>query len=285
MSETTLTLPAPAKLNLMLHITGQRDDGYHNLQTLFQILDYSDELTFETSDTGEVRLDTPMAGVAEADNLIVRAAHLLKQASGSLCGARISIAKRLPMGAGLGGGSSNAATTLVGLNALWQTGLGLAELAEIGLSLGADVPVFVHGVSAWAEGVGEKLEKVVLPTPWFVVITPPCEISTGHIFSHRQLTRNTSPITIAAALGYGGFNDCEALVKELYPDVKMALEWLNQFANARLTGTGSSIFASFDSQTQAEQVVAQLPRHWSGFSAHGVNLSPLHQVVKISTVL
>jgi 4-diphosphocytidyl-2-C-methyl-D-erythritol kinase len=276
-----LTLPAPAKLNLMLHITGQRADGYHDLQTLFQFLDYSDQLHFEALDHPEIELITDFPGVDIEDNLITRAARLLQQQSKTKKGARIAIEKIIPMGGGLGGGSSNAATTLVGLNKLWHTGLSLHDLASLGLQLGADVPVFIHGHAAWAQGVGEHLEKVTLTEPYFLIINPQCHIGTAEIFSHKELTRNTSPITIATALKQGGRNDCESVVKKLYPPVKHALEWLNQFADAKMTGTGSSLFAGFLTRAKADQVLAQLPLPMTGFIAKGLNLSPLHQTARI----
>ncbi len=278
---TRLTLPAPAKLNLLLHITGQRPDGYHNLQTLFQFLDFCDQLSFELLDQPAIELTTHFPGLDSEDNLITRAARLLQKITGVIQGARISIDKVIPSGAGLGGGSSNAATTLVGLNELWQTGLSLHELAKLGVQLGADVPVFVHGHAAWAQGVGEQLEKVTLEEPFFVVINPRCHISTREIFSHKELTRNTSPITIASALKHGGRNDCENVAKKLYPQVKYALEWLAQFADAKMTGTGSSLFAGFQTRNEADQVLAQLPQSMTGFIAKGLNVSPLHQTARI----
>lgn len=285
MFATHLTLPAPAKLNLMLHILGRRQDGYHELQTLFQFLDYCDELTFVAQETNEIRLEQSLAGVAPSQNLVYRAAKLLQEHCRIGTGVTITLKKRIPMGAGLGGGSSNAATTLVGLNQLWGAGLSLNELAELGLQLGADVPVFVHGCASWAEGVGERLIRVDLPQPWYLVINPACHVSTGQIFSHKELTRNTPAITIATALEHGGKNDCESVVSALYPEVKTALNWLGKFATARITGTGASLFASFDSQHEAEQVLKQSPAGLTGFVAQGLNLSPLHREAKIRTVL
>ncbi len=285
MTDQSLLLPAPAKLNLMLHITGRRPDGYHHLQTIFQFIDYCDELSLTATDSHKITLTARLAEVTPEQNLIYRAAKLLQAHTNTERGANIQLRKNIPMGGGLGGGSSNAATTLIGLNQLWQTGLSLTQLAEIGLSLGADVPVFIHGCASWAEGIGEQLTKVSLPEPWYLVITPPCKVSTAEIFSHKELTRNTPAITIATALGHGGKNDCESVVSALYPEVKMALNWLNQFANARLTGTGASLFASFDTKQQAMQVFEQLPKPLTGFIAQGLNLSPLHQVAKIRTVL
>ncbi len=280
----TLQLPAPAKLNLMLHITGQRDDGYHNLQTIFQFLDFSDLLTFRATHGPDISLTPVMRGIPAEQNLVCRAARLLQQQTGTDQGVHIHLEKQIPMGGGLGGGSSDAATTLIGLNRLWSLGLSFNQLAELGLELGADIPVFIHGHASWAEGVGEQLTKVTLPEPWFLVITPPCHVSTAEIFSHKELTRNTPTITIATALGHGGKNDCESVVSTLYPEVKMALEWLGQFANARMTGTGASLFASFDSRQEAEQVFKLLPSALSGFIARGLNLSPLHQKERIGAV-
>lgn len=282
--ERTLTLPAPAKLNLMLHITGRRTDGYHDLQTLFQFIDYSDQLTFTDSDHSEISLTPEFTAIAKEQNLIYRAAQLLQQHTGTTKGAAIHLKKKIPMGAGLGGGSSDAATTLIGLNQFWNLGLSLDQLAELGGSLGADIPVFIHGHASWAEGKGERLTKVELPEHWFVVITPPCHVSTAEIFSHKELTRNTPAITIATALGQGGKNDCESVVSMLYPEVKMALKWLRQFASAQMTGTGASIFAAFNSRREAEQVLQQTPALLSGFIARGLNLSPLHRKANIATV-
>lgn len=271
---TSLRLLSPAKLNLFLKITGRRADGYHTLQTLFQLLDYGDELRFQATDNPDITLSPSLAGVADADNLILRAARLLQDASGCGRGARIELDKRLPLGGGIGGGSSNAATTLLALNQLWRTGFSLRQLAKLGLSLGADVPVFVYGRTAWAEGIGEQLQAVDLEQHWFVVIHPGCSVSTREIFSHQQLTRNSPPIKIAAFLRQGAGNDCENVVKSLYPEVKNALEWLNQFAPAQLTGTGSCLFARFADEASAQDVFSKRPASYSGFVARGVNHSP-----------
>jgi len=286
MNTSTLSLPAPAKLNLMLHITGQREDGYHNLQTLFQFLDYGDLLHFEhLPENRIIEIISDLPDIAAKDNLIFRAAELLQQHSGSQSGARIRLEKTIPMGAGLGGGSSDAATTLIALNQLWGLDYDLYTLAKLGLQLGADVPVFIHGRAAWAEGIGEQLIAVEPAQNWFIVLTPACHVSTSEIFSHKELTRNTSAITIAAALEGGGRNDCQAVVSALYPQVKQALRWLNQFAAAKMTGTGSSVFADFVSRDQAQQVLDQLPTDLTGFIAQGQNLSPLHRISKLKTTL
>ncbi len=267
--------PSPAKLNLFLHITGQREDGYHELQTAFQFLDFCDELQFEVTNDLSIELLTPITGVNNEDNLIVRAARLLQQKAGVKHGVSISLSKRLPMGGGLGGGSSNAATTLVALNELWKCQLSKAELADIGLQLGADVPVFIHGSAAWAEGVGEKLTPISPLEPWYVVIIPNCHVSTAEIFSAPELTRDCEPITISRFLSGEGRNVCENVVRNRYRAVSEALDWLSQFGQSRMTGTGACVFADFDSQEQAQQVVDNLPENWQGFVAKACNKSPL----------
>ncbi|WP_280552334.1 4-(cytidine 5'-diphospho)-2-C-methyl-D-erythritol kinase [Halomonas sp. 25-S5] len=274
-----LVLPAPAKLNRLLHITGRRPDGYHTLQTLFQFLDHGDTLTLRGRQDGEIRLSPRLPEVAAEDNLVVRAARLLQAESGCRLGADIHLEKRLPLGGGLGGGSSDAATTLLGLDALWGLGLGLAHLAGLGLALGADVPVFVHGRAAWAEGVGERLTPVALDTPWFVVIHPGVTVATAAVFGAPQLTRHTPPITMARALQGGAeswSNDCEPTVRELYPEVAHALDWLATRAPTMLTGTGACVFARLGSEAQADQLLAETPEGWQAFKAHGLNRSPLH---------
>jgi 4-diphosphocytidyl-2-C-methyl-D-erythritol kinase len=276
-----LVLPSPAKLNLFLHIVGRRDDGYHELQTLFQFLDYGDDLSF-TLTPGEpgVRLAQPVPGVDHQDNLIIRAARaLLERTRGDLPGVTIDITKRLPMGGGLGGGSSNAATTLLGLNHLWQLGLNTNKLAAIGLRLGADVPVFVHGHAAFGEGVGETLTNANPPEDWFVVLKPACDINTGRIFSEQGLTRNTPRITIAPAFEGDASryrNDCEDVVRKLYPAVNQSLDWLAQFGPARLTGTGACVFGRFPTESAARIIQESKPSGVTGFVARGVNTSPLH---------
>jgi 4-diphosphocytidyl-2-C-methyl-D-erythritol kinase len=269
------TWPAPAKLNLMLHITGRRADGYHLLQSVFQFLDYGDEITITTRDDGVIRRLNELPGVSAEQDLVVRAARLLQQQSGSRLGADIRVDKQLPMGGGLGGGSSDAATVLVALNQLWGTGLGLAQLAALGLQLGADVPVFVHGHAAWAEGVGEILLPVELPEPWYLVIIPPVEVSTAEIFSDPELTRDCQAIKIRDFLAGEGGNVCQPVASRHYPEIAQALAWLGQFATAKMTGTGSCIFAAFDTEAQAQEVYRQLPDGWRGFVAKGSNRSAL----------
>ncbi|GGY68833.1 4-(cytidine 5'-diphospho)-2-C-methyl-D-erythritol kinase [Marinobacter zhanjiangensis] len=277
---TEITLPSPAKLNLFLHITGRRADGYHELQTLFQFLDYGDTLTFRLRDDARINLQPELTGVPRDQNLIIRAAEHLQATTGTSLGADIILDKRLPMGGGLGGGSSNAATTLLALNHLWQTALSEDRLAELGLALGADVPVFVRGRAAMAEGVGEKLTPASPPEDWFVVLKPDVEISTADIFSNAGLTRNTPRITIAPAFegdASGYRNDCEDVVKRLYPEVKNSLDWLSKFGPARLTGTGACIFGRFPTEAEARSVWAEKPTGITGFVARGVNRSPLHK--------
>ena len=266
---------SPAKLNLFLHVTGRRADGYHELQTLFQLLDYGDWLQFEERADPVLSLhltpDSTILDLPLDNNLVLRAARLLQDRCPQARGARITLEKHIPMGAGLGGGSSNAATTVLALNELWGLNLDRAELASLGLQLGADVPVFVAGRSAWAEGVGERLEAVEIPTAWYLVITPPCHVSTAEIFGQENLTRNTTAIKMADFLAGRSRNDCESVTRRLYPDVDKALDWLGQHAPARMTGTGAGVFASFADQSSARNVLDQLPADWHGFIAQGVN--------------
>ena len=274
---STLSLPSPAKINLFLHITGQRSDGYHNLQTLFQLLDFGDKLVFRSNRSGNIRINGNIDGVDEKNNLIFHAATLLQKSTGCDLGCTIDLTKNLPMGAGLGGGSSNAATTLVGLNALWKCGLTANQLSDLGKTLGADVPVFVHGESAFAEGIGDILTPLTLPQRWFLVITPNCHVSTREIFSNPQLTRNSSPIKIRALSGVEYRNDCQDVVSKLYPAVGTVLQWVENFSAPLMTGTGASVFCSFDSKSEAQHVLSKLPKQWTGFVAKGVNRSPVHE--------
>jgi 4-diphosphocytidyl-2-C-methyl-D-erythritol kinase len=268
----TLSLPSPAKLNLFLHITGRRPDGYHTLQTVFQLLDWGDDMEFETNDTGRVTLECEGIEIGSGDNLVMRAAGMLQR--GSL-GAHIKLHKRIPVGGGLGGGSSNAATTLVALNHLWALDLHWQQLAEMGRLLGADVPVFVGAHTAWAEGVGEILRPLELPPRVYLILAPGCHVSTAEIFSHRELTRNTSPIKIAAFFEGHARNDCQEIVRRLYPEVDKALKILEKFGAARLTGTGACVFTDFDTEVQARAAADRLPTGWQGIIARGVNDSPL----------
>ena len=275
-----LSLPAPAKLNLMLHIVGRRADGYHLLETVFQFLDYADTLHFSARDDGQIILHSTIDGVAHDDNLIVRAARLLQTESQSKLGADIWLDKKLPVGGGIGGGSSNAATTLVGLNHLWQTQLSLEKLADLGLSLGADVPVFVLGRAAFAQGIGEKLEPVDLAEPWYLVAVPPVSISTAKIFSDPCLTRDTPVTNMRTVLKQSGHNDCQAVVEKRYPEVRNALILLNKFVEARLTGTGSCIFGGFPNEQQAVNIATQISESLPSFVAQGANTSMLHRILQ-----
>ena len=267
--------PAPAKLNLFLHVTGRRADGYHDLQTVFQLLDWGDDIGIEITDDARVeRIEGP-AGIAPADDLAVRAARALQAATSVRHGVRIRVRKRIPVGGGLGGGSSDAATTLLVLNRLWGTALKPAELAALGLGLGSDVPIFVHGSSAWAEGRGEELTPLELPPAWYLVVWPGVAVATAGIFQAPELTRNSPLITIRALSPGQTRNDCEPLVRSRYPPVAAALDWLGARTSARLSGTGSCVFASFASAAEAERVAARVPDEWRAYVARGVNQSPL----------
>ena len=272
--------PAPAKVNLFLHITGRRDDGYHLLQTIFQFLDFGDELSFQILETTDIQRKGNMPGVPEQQDLIVRAAKLLQAEAGINEGAVISINKQLPVGGGLGGGSSDAATTLVALNHLWGAGFSEDELAILGLQLGADVPVFVRGYAAWAEGVGEHVEPVILPEPWFLVVIPPCHVSTQEIFSSKDLTRDCSAIKIRNFLSGGTGNVCESVVFQRYPEVKKVFDWLQEFGPARMSGTGASVFAPFESEVEARRALNKVPAKWRAFVAKVLNRSPLVDKLK-----
>ncbi len=277
---TTLTLPSPAKLNLFLHITGQRADGYHELQSIFQFIDMCDYLTFSSNDDGQIRITPEITGVPLQDNLIYKAARLLQQKTGCQKGADIQLEKILPMGGGLGGGSSNAATTLVGLNHLWKTGLSIEALAELGLVLGADVPIFVHGKAAWAEGVGEVITPMDdLEENWFVLVVPDCHVNTKDVFSHKELTRDTPKCRMSAALRGTGRNDCESVVTKLHKKVANSLNLLDNFGQARMTGTGSCVFLEVSSEHQTQRVLAALPTDYTAFAVKGLNQSPLHKAV------
>ncbi|MCB1648862.1 MAG: 4-(cytidine 5'-diphospho)-2-C-methyl-D-erythritol kinase [Pseudomonadales bacterium] len=269
-----MIISCPAKLNLFLHITGRRADGYHLLQTVFQLIDYGDTLHINPRSDDALCFTCSEPALAGEDNLVLRAARALRDATGTRLGADLHLDKRIPAGAGLGGGSSDAASALLGLNRLWQTGLDEDALAAIGLRLGADVPLFVRGRSAWAEGVGEVLIPVDLPPRFFLVITPDCHVSTGEIFSHQELTRDTTAIKMAAFLEGHTRNDCENVVRSLYPPVDEALKWLNQFASARMTGTGASLFAAFDSEQQAIALLNRLPQGMQGFVARSLSERP-----------
>ncbi|MBS3188500.1 4-(cytidine 5'-diphospho)-2-C-methyl-D-erythritol kinase [Pseudomonas vlassakiae] len=273
----TLTLPAPAKLNLWLHIIGRRADGYHELETVFQFLDHGDELSFALREDGVIRLHTEIEGVPHDSNLIVRAARTLQEQSGTRLGADIWLTKVLPMGGGIGGGSSDAATTLLALAHLWQLDWDEDRLAALGLSLGADVPVFVRGHAAFAQGVGEQLTPVDPEEPWYVVLVPQVSVSTVEIFSHPQLTRDSLPLKMRPVPKGNSRNDCQPVVEQNYPEVRNALNSLGKFTEARLTGTGSCVFGAFPSKAEADKVLALLSATQTGFVAKGSNISMLHR--------
>lgn len=282
MAATALTLSAPAKLNLFLHILGQRDDGYHNLQSVFQFLNYADTLKFElTPDTPEVELLTKHQQLNSPDNLILRAAKLLQETTDQpLPGVRITLHKRIPIGGGLGGGSSDAATTLLGLRQLWNLPVSDADLMALGLQLGADVPVFVKGLAAFANGVGEDLQPLEPDTAVYLVIHPNIHISTASIFQHPKLTRDSKSIEAANWRFETTRNDCQELVCQLYPEVAKALGWLLEYAPARLTGTGACVFGRFTSHADAARALSKLPNKWHGFIARGLNQSPVCQQLR-----
>ena len=269
--------PAPAKLNRFLHVLGRRTDGYHRLQTVFQFLDRCDWIAIEAVEDGAIRRPVGPAAIPAEQDLAVRAARLLQQHSGVRHGATLRVDKRLPLGGGLGGGSSDAATVLVGLNRIWGTDLDHDELAALGLELGADVPVFVRGLASWAEGVGEELTPLDLDRPWFVVLQPAVTVSTAAVFSDPQLTRDSRPITISDFLAGRSGNDCEAVVRRRYPPVDEVLAWLSAYGPARLTGTGGCVFLPLDSEAAANAVLAEAEPRWNGFVPRGLNRSPLLQ--------
>jgi 4-diphosphocytidyl-2-C-methyl-D-erythritol kinase len=272
--------PAPAKLNLFLHVTGRRADGYHELQTLFQLIDLCDTIAISVREDGQIERPVGPPDVPCEADLTVRAARALQSATGTRLGVSLQVRKRIPRGGGLGGGSSDAATTLLALNEVWGCGLSLNELASLSLPLGADVPVFVQGSSAWAEGVGERLTPVTLPGTWYVVICPGVAVSTREVFQSPELTRNSPLITIRAFFESGGRNDCEPVVRSRAPPVAEALEWLARFAPARLTGTGSCVFSACGSASDAERLAARVPDRWMSFVARGLNTSPVHERLK-----
>jgi len=276
---TPLTCPAPAKLNLFLHVVGRRDDGYHLLQTLFRFIDFGDTLHFTSREDGMVRRVSMLDGVPQEQDLCVRAARLLQQECGCPLGVDIVLEKRIPLGGGLGGGSSDAATTLLALNRLWQLGLSRQHLMQIGLSLGADVPVFIFGENAFAEGIGEQLQAYSLPDVWYVVLFPPVHIPTAQIFMHPELTRNTISLRIRDLSLRALQNDLQSVVCGLYPEVAQHLSWLGQFAEARMTGSGACVFAGFSNAGQAQAVLEQLPQDMRGIVAHGLPCHPLRDFV------
>jgi 4-diphosphocytidyl-2-C-methyl-D-erythritol kinase len=277
-----LTCLAPAKLNLFLHVTGRRADGYHLLQTLFRFIDLHDTLHFTLREDGVVRRSNAVEGVPEDADLCVRAARLLQSEAGCTLGVDISVEKHIPMGGGLGGGSSDAATTLIALNRLWSLGLSRAYLMQLGLRLGADVPVFIFGKNAFAEGVGEQLQAYPLPDAWYVVLFPPVHVPTVQIFAHPELTRDTLSITMRALLSRQKLqlhNDLQPVVCGLYPEVARHLDWLGGYGEAMMTGSGACVFAGFAGRSEAEEVWRQLPHDMRGVVAQGLTKHPLHDWV------
>ncbi len=275
--------PSPAKLNLFLYINGRRADGYHELQTLFQFVDYGDRLAFQVLDTPELHLEPEVPGVPQEENLVIRAARMLQAHTGSQKGARIYLDKKLPMGGGLGGGSSNAATTLVALNHLWELNLSQDELAELGLNLGADVPVFIRGQSAIAEGVGELLTPVEVDEPWYLVVRPDVHVATGPIFQHPDLPRDTPKRSHTQLLKDRWYNDFEETVNKTYPEVAIMLARLLEYAPSQLTGSGSCVFARCEGRDQALDIQRKLPGDTDAFVAKGCNRSPLLERLQAST--
>lgn len=271
---------SPAKLNLFLHITGRRDDGYHNLQTLFQLIDHYDEMSFALLEESEILLEDNTS-IPQQQNIITRAASALQQMANSNKGVKIQLKKRIPMGAGLGGGSSNAATTLLALNELWQCHFSITELLSLGTRLGADVPVFVGAQTAFAEGIGEQLYPITLPESWFLVLTPAAHVETISIYKDPQLPRDTAVVDLdvikdksSAELLTFSHNDMQNLVRAKYPEVDRALSWLSQFAPARMSGSGSSVFAIVENSQKAEEILAKVPKELTGFVAKGINRVP-----------
>ncbi len=275
---------APAKINLFLHVTGRRADGYHSLQTAFRLIDLADTLRFKPREDGRLTLARPLVGVPPEQDLCIRAAALLKQATGHQGGVEIELDKRIPMGGGLGGGSSDAATALIALNHLWRLGLGRAELQRLALQLGADVPVFVFGENAFAEGVGEELRPLALPLAWYLVLVPPVQVPTAAVFAAPELTRDTKPIKMSAffkGLEQGTLrNDLQPVVSNRYPEVAHHLAWLRQHAEARMSGSGACVYAEFSTEAAARAVHAQLPQAMRGFVVRGLERHPLHELTE-----
>lgn len=269
------SFPAPAKLNLFLHVVGRRIDGYHLLQSVFRLLDYGDTIRIAPRRDGVIRRTHEVPGIPEASDLAIRAAHLLKQSTGCTLGADIAIEKRIPLGGGLGGGSSDAATVLLALNRLWHLDLPRSRLMELGLRLGADVPFFIFGRNAWVEGIGEKLQEMALEPACYAVLTPPVQISTAVVFANPDLTRDTIPWKMSAFSKGCGRNDLQPVVCRTHPEVAHCLDWLGQFGDARMSGSGASVFVELPDMEAAERVVAQRPAGVRGFAARGLDEHPL----------
>ncbi len=276
MSATFQAFPAPAKLNLFLHVVGRRADGYHLLQSVFRLIDRADTLRLRATGDGRIRRLNGVTGVPEERDLCIRAARLLQAHAGCRLGADIALDKRLPMGGGLGGGSSDAATALLALNRLWRLDLPRAELCRLALQLGADVPFFVFGENAWVEGIGEVLQPISLPPAWYVVLTPDAHVATAEVFASEELTRDTNPAKIAAFFRGYGRNDLEPVVCRKYPVVAAALDWLGQFGDARMSGSGASVFVETATEAEARRIFARKPAATAGFVAQGLRQHPLH---------
>lgn len=270
-----LCVPAPAKINLFLHIVGRRPDGYHLLQTAFRMLDWGDEITLRRRDDGLILRTTDVPGVPAESDLVVRAARALQAVSGSPFGAEIGVSKRIPMGGGLGGGSSDAASVLLALNRLWGCGLRRQALQDLGLKLGADVPFFIFGETAFAEGVGEALRPLAVPPAWYVMVAPPVSVPTAEIFSAKELTRDTEILIMQGFAAHKTRNDMQAVVCMKYREVAESLEWLLRYGDARMSGSGACLFAPFDSEEQAAQVAARAPSGWKVWVAQGLDRHPL----------
>jgi 4-diphosphocytidyl-2-C-methyl-D-erythritol kinase len=271
----SLTLPAPAKLNLFLHILGKRKDNYHNIQTVFHILELADQLTFSSTNDNSIIIDAKNANISLEDNLVYKAASQLQQRASRQAGCYITLEKNIPIGGGLGGGSSDAATTLLALNKLWKLNLELNELCAIGKNLGADVPVFIHGYSAWGEGIGEQLSPITIPTKYYVILKPNCYINTKDLYQHSQLNRNSKKINRKEYQVGMGHNDFEPLAAKLKPEIKAALNWLSQHGKARLTGSGACLFATFDTCEEATRIAKIAPKKWLAITTKGCNKSPV----------
>lgn len=283
MESAVVTHLAPAKLNLFLHVTGRRRDGYHDIQTLFQLIDLADELSFESTQSAEISRSGDNYGVHESDDLVVKAARLLQSTTGARRGARITVRKKIPLGAGLGGGSSDAATTLMALNKIWSTGLSIAALARLALELGADVPVFIYGRSALGTGIGEKLQFVNLGQRHYVLVFNPYNISTAEVFNHPSLPRDSAPISLSEALAGGGGNDCEAVVCTLYPEFGRVLAELEAWGTPRMTGTGSCIFLPMPDEKAAIKAALEIKCRYTVRAVRGLDVSPVHEALDLAS--
>lgn len=276
----SLTLPAPAKLNLFLHILGRRKDNYHNIQTVFHILELADQLTFSSTNDSSIIIDAKNANISLEDNLVYKAASQLQQRANRQAGCHITLEKNIPIGGGLGGGSSDAATTLLALNKLWGINLELNELCAIGKNLGADVPVFIHGYSAWGEGIGEQLSPLPIPDRHYLIIKPQCHIDTKELYQHQQLNRKSKKINRKEYQVGMGHNDFEPLAAKLKPEIKAALNWLNQHSEARLTGSGACLFAAFDTCEEATRIARIAPKKWLTMTTKGCKTSPVKRLLE-----